>query len=121
MNTHHQELQKQYPGKPIFENKTDGEVTELVCEIEPTSEHPEYSVAIAVINKSPKHKHNQTTETYKVIKGKLKLHVGGDMFELHEGDWYIIEPGQVHWAEGDAAWVECRSEPGWTVEDYITV
>ena len=72
------ELQEKYPGKKIFKNNEDNP-TEILCELDPSSDHPEYSNAVAVIDKSAVHYHKKTTETYKVIKGELKLFLNGKM------------------------------------------
>lgn len=114
------QLRQKYPGKNIIA-LPDNEPTEILCEIEPTSEHPEYSVAIAVINRSVPHVHNKTTETYKVIKGEAKLVVDDIEHELKKGDEFVIKPGSIHSAFGDEAWIECKSEPGWTPEDHILI
>lgn len=114
-----QQLSEQYPNKGIFENEIEDVVTEILCEVEPSSEHPEYSLAIAVIDRSLPHHHKVTVETYKVLKGKLTLHVEDDKVELHEGQEYTIPINKVHWAEGDETWVEVSSKPGWTFEDHI--
>lgn len=114
------QLKEQYPGKKILSLPEDNP-TEFLCEIEPTSDHPEYSVAIAIIDKSSPHVHHQTTETYKVIKGKLTVYKNDQSFELNEGSTLVITPGEVHWAQGDETWVECLSEPGWTSEDHILI
>ena len=63
-----QQLATKYPNTAIFENKVDGVVAEILCEVEPTSNHQEYSFAIAVIDKSIPHYHKEIIETYKVIK-----------------------------------------------------
>jgi len=112
------ELKVKYPGKNVFPNSID-KSGEVVCEIEPTSEHPEYSKAIAVIDKSLSHFHFQATETYKILKGSLTLHVNHEQHVLNEGDTFVIEPKKIHWAEGKEVWVECYSEPGWNPDDHI--
>lgn len=112
------ELQTKYPGKNIIKNREDN-TTEILCEIEPAEKHPNYSKAISVLYKSLPHFHNKTTETYKVLKGNLVLHVGNEIIKLNEGNSYITKPGNVHWAEGDETWIECSSEPGWTSKDHI--
>jgi mannose-6-phosphate isomerase-like protein (cupin superfamily) len=114
------ELQSQFPGKTIFPNQKENP-TEILCEIEPASEHPEYSKAIAVIDRSIPHFHHETKETYKVLKGSLVVHISGVQHQLKEGESIVIEPGNVHWAEGSEVWVECYSEPGWTVGDHKIV
>ena len=112
------QLSTEYPNKNIIKN-SENNPTEILCEVEPTSDHPEYSLAVAVLDKSVPHVHHKTKETYTVIKGKLVLHVDGIKHELSEGEEMNIETGQVHWAEGNETWVECYSEPGWTFEDHI--
>ncbi|MFA6501866.1 MAG: cupin domain-containing protein [Parachlamydiales bacterium] len=112
------DLKIKYPSRNIIKND-ESNSTEILCEIDPSKDHPDYSNAVAIIDKSKPHVHRKTTETYKIIKGKLILHIGDQSKELNEGDTYTIEPGNVHWAEGNETWVECYSEPGWTFEDHI--
>jgi len=57
-----QSLSKQYPNRKIIINSKNFP-TEILCEVEPTASHPNYSVAIAVIDKTHPHKHIKTTET----------------------------------------------------------
>jgi mannose-6-phosphate isomerase-like protein (cupin superfamily) len=111
-------LNKKYPGKKIIKNDEDNP-TEILCEAEPTTDHSEYSLAIAVIDKCVPHIHEKSIETYKVIKGKLTLYIDGKKYELDEDEEKVIKPGQTHWAHGNETWVECYSEPGWTFEDHI--
>lgn len=111
-------LKKDYPEKKIFEHKED-DYAEILCEVEPSSDHPDYSLAVAVIDKSQPHVHKQSRETYKVTKGHLSLYIDNDRHELEEGEELIVEPGQVHWAEGKETWIECYSEPGWQFKDHI--
>lgn len=113
-----EKLKEKYPNKTIIKND-ELHPTEILCEINPPSEHPNYSIAISVIDKSKSHKHEITTETYKVMKGKLILHIGKKMITLNSGDKYVITPGNVHWAEGLETWVECRATPAWTAKDHI--
>lgn len=114
------ELQQKYPGKKAFD--LDGNGTHFVCEIEPTSEHPKYDRAVEVIISSMPHKHAEMTQQYKILSGRLELHVGSEVVILHPGEKYTIEPGVVHWARSDdECWLEIYSEPGWTEEDHIPV
>lgn len=114
------QLMEKYPGKKIVMNKAeDGKVVEILCEIESTSVHPEWSLAIVIADRSKSHKHLKTTESYKVTKSTLKVFIDGEEKTLHEGDSVTIEPGQVHYVTGDETWFECKSEPGWTIEDHI--
>lgn len=109
-----------YPGKAVVMNPVKKPI-ELLCEVEPTHNHPNYSVAIAVIDKSTPHMHRVIEETYTVIRGELILHANDETITLKRDESYTIEPGVVHWAEGDETWVECLSKPGWTKEDHIIV
>jgi quercetin dioxygenase-like cupin family protein len=114
------ELGKKYPGKVVFPNN-EKNPTEILCEVEPASDHPRYSLAVSVIDKSLPHFHKKTTETYKVVKGKLLLFIDDQPHRLNTGDKFTIEPNHKHWAEGEETWVECYSEPGWTPEDHFLV
>ncbi len=112
------ELEEKYPGKKIVKNNKDNP-SEIICEVEPSSEHPEYSKAIAVIDKSITHFYKQTTEVYKVIQGELVLFLNGKKTILHKGEECSIKPWTIHWAEGNATWVEVSSTPGWIPNDHI--
>lgn len=116
------QLNEKYPGKQIFENTDEkGNVIEILCEVEPTSEHSEYSLAIAVADKSTPHKHLKTEESYKVTTGTLTVFVDDEKHVLDEGDELTIKPGSVHYVEGNETWFDCYSEPGWTFEDHIFI
>jgi mannose-6-phosphate isomerase-like protein (cupin superfamily) len=114
------ELEEKYPGKTIICLPEDNP-TEILCEIESTADHPEYSNAISVIDSSVPHYHNKLTETYKVLKGSLKVFVDDKEHSLSEGAELVIKPKQIHYAIGDETWIECRSAPGWVPEDHILV
>jgi len=117
-----QKLKKDYPGKTIIENKNEkGVTTEIICEIEPTQEHPEYSLAIAIIDSSTLHYHRRITEIYKVIKGNLTVFKKNKEFTLKNGEDLNIKPGEIHSTKGNETWIECYSEPGWMIEDYINI
>ena len=123
-----EELKKKYPNKLIIENKNEqGITTEIICETEPTSNHPEYSVAIAVIDSSAIHYHKKITETYKVLKGELKIFKYNQdekeykQYVVKEGESIVINPGEIHSNLGDEAWVEVLSKPGWLVDDYYNL
>ena len=112
------ELKQKYPGCRIIllpkENPT-----EIICEIDPATKHPNYSVAISVLEKSTPHYHKIVTEDYEVIKGKVLLFLDNKKLTLKTGDKQTIKPGIVHWAQSDSGWIECTSKPGWTPEDHI--
>ena len=93
----------------------------MICEVDPTSEHPEGSVALAVIGRSDRHYHVHATETYEIIRGTLRLNVDGKEVVLSEGESYTIEPKVRHFAAsiGEPAWVMATSRPGWRPDDHI--
>ena len=92
---------------------------EIVCEFDPGEQHPEWSLALAVIDRSAAHYHNRMTEVYQVIKGILTLYVDSEEFTLYEGQQFTVTPGRIHWATGDATWVEVYCTPSYTSEDHI--
>ena len=122
MNTNQviSELSKKYPDKKIVRNEKDNP-TEIICEVDPVTEHPERSVAIAVINKSEPHYHKKSTETYEVMKGELMINKDGREYKLREGDKLTIKPGEVHYAIGNETWVKVYSSPGWIPEDHLLI
>jgi len=98
------DLEKQYPGKNIVKNIGDNS-SEILCEIDPTTLHPDYSIAIAVIDRSLPHFHKVTTEDYEVIEGELTLFIDGEKTILNKGEKLTIKPGQSHSAQGNETWV----------------
>lgn len=122
MNAQHiiNKLQLQYPGKTIIKNDEDNP-TEIICEIDPTGEHPEFDVAIAVIDHSIAHYHKLSKEEYEVIKGELVVTIDREKFALHTGEKITIYPGSIHSAVGSETWIKATSRPGWTPEDHILV
>lgn len=118
-NVIHQ-LQSQYPNKDILQNKDDnGQVIEIICEVESTKEHPGWSKAIVVADRSLPHMHKQITETYTVIKGTLNVYIENEEHNLTTGQSITIPPNKIHHVEGNATWFEAHSEPGWYLEDHI--
>lgn len=114
------ELNARYPRKRAYD--LDGRGEHFVCEVEPVEDHPEYDRAVEVIISTKPHKHLKMTQKYTVLSGTLKLHVGEKTVVLNTYDTYIVEPGNVHWAEGDdKTFVDIHSTPGWTKEDHINV
>src|SRR5688572_852642 len=105
------ELQEKYPGKEIILDPTDNP-TEIICELEPTTNHPEKSIAFAIVGKSKPHYHKKSTEIYEAVKGILTVYKNREKYVLHEGEKLTIEPGVVHYVEGDEAWFLTYSEPG---------
>lgn len=113
-------FKQEYPGKNIVMIPED-DPTELLCEIEPSAEHADYSVAIAAIKESKAHFHNIATETYELIKGSVELFIDGKGCVLRVGEKVTILPSQTHYAVGNFGLVKVSSRPGWTVDDHIIV
>lgn len=114
------ELQQKYPGKKIIclpENNP----SEIICEIDPPSNHPDYSVAISVIDKTVAHYHRKTTENYEIISGVLTLTVDGQKHRMKTGGVLTIKLGQIHSAVGNQTWIKCTAHPAWIPEDHILV
>ncbi|OGM11327.1 hypothetical protein A2Z22_05065 [Candidatus Woesebacteria bacterium RBG_16_34_12] len=115
-----EEIKKQYPGKAIVLDPEDNP-TEIICEIDPSSDHPERSVALAVVGKSKHHYHKRSTEIYETKKGMLTVYINGKKFILNKGEKITIKPEEVHSVEGDEAWFLTYSKPGWRYDDHIVV
>jgi mannose-6-phosphate isomerase-like protein (cupin superfamily) len=108
------ELEEKYPGKKILAGEG-----EIVCEIDPAINPGDRGIAVAVIDRSIPHYHKKTVETYRVIKGGLTVFKNGKAYELRPGDELTVNPGEIHYAVGDEAWVEVVSVPGWLVTDHF--
>lgn len=114
------ELTQLYPGKLIKQLPPDNP-SEIVCEFDPKEAHPDFSVAVAIIDRSAPHFHKFTTEIYNVVRGTLVLHVDNEEYTMYEGQEFRVTPGRVHWATGDATWVEVYCSPGYTPDDHHLV
>ena len=66
------ELASRYPGKTILRLPEDNP-SEIICEVDPATDHPESSVAVAVIDSSSPHVHHKSIETYEVLEGEVNL------------------------------------------------
>ena len=115
-----EEIKREYPGKAIVLNPEDNP-TEIICEIDPSSDHPESTVALVVVGKSKSHYHKKSTEIYETKKGVLTVYINGKKFVLNEGKKITIKPGEIHSVEGDEAWFLTYSKPGWRFDDHIIV
>jgi len=111
-------LEEEFPGKAILRFPEDGP-EEIICEAEPTTEHPDHSVAVAYIDVSAPHHHLEGVELYVVEEGTLHLVVEGRTFVLEVGDNLTVQAGQVHSAMGTAARVRVTSYPGWTPDNHV--
>ena len=112
------ELQTKYPGKKII-CLPEGNPSEIICEIEPADKHPDYSVAISVIDKTAAHYHQKTTENYEIILGSLILIVDNQKHKMKAGNILTINPGQIHSAVGRETWIKCTAHPAWTPDDHF--
>lgn len=113
-----EELQSKYPNKNIVRLPNDNP-TEIICEIEPSSDHSKWSKAIAVIDESIPHYHTKATEEYAILKGTLTITKEGKDYHIPEGQSFIIYPMEKHSAKGDSVWAEVTSTPGWAPKDHI--
>lgn len=111
-----QELREKYSGKNIVQNKLQGEVVEIICEL--GTQDARSSEAIAVVDLIQPHKHKVTTESYIILKGSLELYLDGIKHVLHEQDEITILPNTIHHGVANECWLRCISKPGWSVEDY---
>ncbi|PIZ64851.1 hypothetical protein COY15_04310 [Candidatus Roizmanbacteria bacterium CG_4_10_14_0_2_um_filter_39_12] len=115
-----EKLHQLYPEKKVVLNPSENP-TEIICELDPTSAHPEKSIALAIVGSSKPHYHQFSTEIYETQKGILTVYVSGKKRILQEGEKITIEPNCVHYVTGEDAWFLIYSEPGWTFEDHIVV
>jgi mannose-6-phosphate isomerase-like protein (cupin superfamily) len=111
------ELQQQYPGAAIKQLPEDNP-SEIVCEFDPGEKHPDWSLAVAVIDKSEPHFHRRMVEVYRIMRGQLNLHINDEELIMYEGQEYTITPGIIHWAEGNETWVEVYCAPAYNPEDH---
>lgn len=114
------EIKRKYPGKTIVLDSKDTP-KEIICEIDPSSDHPESSVALVVVGKSKSHYHIKSTEIYETVKGVLTVFINGHKFILREGEKITIKPKEVHTVESDESWFLAYSKPGWRSDDHIVV
>jgi len=113
-------IDDKYPGKKTILDPPENP-TEIVCELEPTSDHPEQSTALAIVGRSKPHYHKISTEIYEAVKGTLTVYKDGQKFILKEGEKITIKPNVIHHVEGVEAWFLTYSKPGWIFEDHIIV
>ena len=113
-------IENKYPGKKIILDPPENP-TEIVCELETTSDHPEQSTALAVVGSSKPHYHKKSTEIYEAVKGTLTVYKNGKRHTLKQGEKITIEPNVIHHVKGNEAWFLTYSKPGWTFEDHIVV
>ena len=114
-----------YPDKRVLFEPSEENPTAVVCEIEPASEHPDYSLARLALGSFEPHYHKLSSQTYDVLRGKLvlKLALAGKEVVLIPGTEYIVPPNMVHSGESvtEDTVVEITSRPGWTPNDHVFV
>jgi len=111
------ELTKKYPGKNIVMNDPDNP-TEIICEIETAKDNPDKGFAIAVVDTTIHHFHQDMEEVYEVERGNLVISIDGKETALTPGQKITIKPGQVHSAQGHETWIRVTSRPAWTPDDH---
>ena len=119
----HKAFSFKYPDKRILQQPSEDNPTAVICEIEPASEHPEYSVARVALGSFEPHYHKLSSQTYNVLRGKLLLTLTMKEVVLIPGTEYIVPPNMVHSGESvtEDTVVEVTSRPGWTSGDHIFV
>lgn len=110
-------IRDEFPDKDIVLLPEDAP-TEVIVKL---SRNDRESVAVAFIDRSKPHYHEDIMEIYEVQEGVLFLNVDSQVYELHPGDVFRIFPGEVHFAEGDATRVFVTCSPPWTSDDHILV
>ena len=113
-------FEKNYPNANVSKVPENNPL-ELICQIDPTQDHPGYSVALAAISSSQPHHHAMAREEYEVISGTILVSVDGAVRTLYEQEKVTIPAGKVHSASSveDYALVKVTSQPGWTAQDHI--
>lgn len=85
-----------------------------------------YSLAEAVVRPGEKTiPHGlRTSETYYMLSGRGRMHIGDEVAAVEPGDFIDIPPGAIQWIENtgktDLVFL-CIVDPGWRKEDEITV
>ena len=113
-------FEKNYPNAVVIKLPEDNPL-ELLCEIDPTENHPNYSTALSAISASKPHYHAVGTEEYEVLHGTILISVDGQIRTMYEREKITIPPGKVHSATSTDGYalVKVTSQPGWTEEDHI--
>lgn len=114
------QMKREYPGKKIIITDP-ANPGEIICETEPTEEHPSWSEIVAVIDFTRLHYHKKLTEIYEVLKGELDITFNDKIHHLQTGEKIKIPPLTRHHAVGHETWIRVSSKPGWTPEDHILV
>jgi len=96
---------------------------EVVFEVFDASDGLGFNLAVADIRRSEKHFHRRMVETYTLVSGVLRVHVGDKVEVLSSpGQSVVIPPNTPHWAESaneSPARISVFCSPAWTPEDHI--
>lgn len=105
------ELLNEYPGCNVV---LSADKCEMVAEISD-------GLAVAVVERSVPHFHQETKEVYRVLRGILYVACAGRGRVLRQGDSMVIEPGESHFSQctREPAWIEVQSEPPWSSRDHF--
>jgi len=116
------DLREEFPGRNIVCIPNEECPDEIVVELG-TTDDGLTGLALAVIWNSAAHHHNEMTEVYHIEDGVILLYVSkdgiGTVRRPMPGENYTIEPGTLHWADGNAVRVRVESSPPWTPKDHI--
>jgi mannose-6-phosphate isomerase-like protein (cupin superfamily) len=79
--------------------------------------------AVADIRLSERHYHKKTIETYTLVSGRLRVHLGDEVEVLRTpGQVLTIPINTPHWAESlseEPARIAVFTSPPWTPEDHL--
>lgn len=88
-----------------------------LCEVLGRDDGATCSIAVVHMDKDSvgeKHYHDTITEVYVFSKGKGRIIINGHVNEIRCGEWYLIEPGNVHYIETDTEMdFLCVCTPPW--------
>lgn len=104
----------------IYKNKVENP-KETVYEVITVADNLGWGLAIADIEESELHFHNQTKELYIVLEGSVEVTMDSETKVLKEGDSLEILPGLKHKAKSlgsDRARIVAITIPAWTLEDH---
>lgn len=80
-----------------FITKDNSEIRELMHpNFHGSSKQSFAEATVPVGSETAKHKHIQTEEIYYISQGEGMMFLGGEQFEVLEGDTICIKPGTVH-------------------------
>lgn len=98
---------------------------ETIFEVVTAANKEGFGYAVAHITRAAAHYHKYTDETYTLLGGKLRVHIGKKSFDLTTlGASLEIPIGETHWAESledTPAKVGVHTIPAWSQEDHILV